>query len=250
MRLQGDFQDYILGQDPRALGLVESTAAMSAERRLDIYHNAYRARLAELLADTYERVVLYIGDDSFDAAARAYIEAHTPTARNLRFYGGAFPAFLADRFPRDPEVAELAAMDGRLRHAFDAADAAALSVGDLAAVAPEQWDAVVFALHPSASFQRFVWNTPAIWQSLSQESAPPPAKRAPQPVEWLFWRKGLQPHFRSLAPEEALALHAIETGQTFGQVCALLAERHPELDVAACIGAWLRAWIEDGVLAA
>lgn len=251
IRLQSGVQDYILGRDSRALDLVESTAALSAERRLDIYHNAYRARLAELLADTYERVVLYIGEDAFDRAARAFIECHAPTSRNLRDYGArgsGFPAFLADYLPRDPEVAELAEMDGRLRNTFDAADADTLRVADLASVQPQDWDAVTFALHPTASFQRFRWNTPAIWQRLDEGAAPPPAEALPQPVTWLFWRKELQPHFRSLSGAECSALRAIEAGQTFGALCALLAEAHPELDVATHVGAWLRAWLEDGVL--
>jgi hypothetical protein len=248
--LQSGFQDYILGRSDHALDAVESTPTLSAERRLDIYHNSYRARLAELLADTYERVVLYIGEDSFDAAARSFIEGHPPTSRNLRDYGAAFPAFLSDTFPDDPEVAELAEMDGRLRNAFDAADADTLRVSDIAAVPPQEWDAVVFALHPTASFQGFGWNTPAIWQGLNEGIAPPPAERLPQPVTWLFWRKELQPHFRSLSDEEYTALRAISEGQAFGSLCAALAETHPELDVAPQIALWLRSWLDDGVLGA
>lgn len=248
--LQGSFQDYILGHDDRAIAQVESTALLSAGRRLDIYHNAYRARLAELLADTYERVVVYIGEDSFDDAAREFIEGHPPTSRNLRDYGATFPVFLAEYFPHDPEVAELAEMDGRLRNTFDAVDANALGVSDVATIQPQEWDTMVFALHPTASFQCFKWNTPAIWQNLNEEIAPPPAELLPQPVVWLFWRKELQPHFRSLSDEEHTALRAISEGQAFGPLCAKLAEMHPELDVAPQIGQWLRSWLDDGVLAA
>lgn len=247
-RLQSGFQDYILGRGRRALARVESSAALSAERRLDIYHNAYRARLGELLADTYERVVIYIGETSFDSAARDFIEGHPPASRNLRDYGASFPAFLAEYFADDPEVAELAEMDARLRNTFDAADGDALRVQDVAAIAPQDWDAVVFALHSSASFQCFRWNTPAIWQSLNEGVAPPPAELLPQPAVWLFWRKELQPHFRSLSGEEHTALHAISEGRAFGQLCVMLAERHPGLEVAPQIALWLRAWLDDGVL--
>lgn len=250
INLQSSFQDYILGHGQRALSLVESTAMLSVERRLDIYHNAYRARLAELLADTYERVVLYIGEENFDGAARHFIEGHTPAARNLRHYGGAFPAFLAEYFPDDPEVAELAEMDLRLRNAFDAADADVLRMADIAAVQAQEWDGVVFVLHPTTSFQCFKWNTPAIWQNLNEGGAPPPAELLSQPATWLFWRKELQPHFRSLSDEEHTALRAIGEGHAFGPLCLRLAEMHPEMDVAPRIALWLRAWLEDGVLAA
>lgn len=248
LNLQTGFQDYILGHDQRALALVESTATLSAERRLDIYHNAYRARLAELLADTYERVALYIGDENFDGAARHFIERHAPTSRNLRNYGGAFPAFLAGYFSNDGEVAELAEMDLRLRNAFDAADADVLRMSDLASVHAHEWDAVAFVLHPTASFQRFNWNTPAIWQSLNEGVAPPSAELLPRPVTWLFWRKELQPHFRSLSEEEHAALRAIGEGRSFGALCAMLAENHPGPEVAPRIALWLRSWLEEGVL--
>jgi len=253
LSLQDGFQDYILGRSRDVIARVESTPTLSAERRLDIYHNAYRARLVELLADTYERLVLYIGNHPFDTAAHAYIETHPSTARNLRDYGargGGFPAFLAARFPDDPEVAELAEMDGRLRNTFDAPDAEALRLSDIAAVQPEAWDAMVFVLHPTVSFQSFNWNTPAIWQSLNEETAPPAAERLPQPATWLFWRKELQPHFRSLPDAECTALRAIGEGQAFGQICAMLASQNPERDIASRVGAWLRSWLEEGVLRA
>jgi len=246
--LQAAFQDYILGHSDRALARVESTHTLSAERRLDIYHIAYRLRLADVLADTYERVAQYIGEENFDTAARAFIEKNPSSTRNLRDYGTAFPSFLASYYPSDPEVAELAEMDARLRYAFDAEDADAISMADVAAAQPSNWDEVVFTLHPTASFQAFRWNTPEIWTNVSEDEPPPLATQLPQPVTWLFWRKELQPHFRSLAPEEHAALQAIANGQTFGEICAMLADTWPTLDVTTHLATWLRVWLEDGVL--
>lgn len=246
--LQGVFQDYILGRDDSALTRVESSSRLSAERRLDIYFNAYRARLAELLADTHERVALYIGDERFDDAARRFIEQHPPTSRNLRDYGGAFPAFLATLFAADPEIAELAEMDRCLRDAFDAIDADALQVGDLAALPADCWDVMVFTLHPTLRFLSFHWNTPAIWQHLNDGVAPPAPISSTPAVHWAFWRLGLQPHFRSLTPEEYAALHAIGQGRAFGEICRQVGEAHPSLDLAPHIGAWLRGWLENGLL--
>lgn len=246
--LQSGFQDFILQRNDRVLARVESTAALSAERRLDIYYQAYRLRLIDVLADTFERVALYIGEESFEAAARAYLEQQPSAVRNLRDYGISFPAFLARYFAADPEVAELADMDLRLRHAFDGVDADVLRVADLAAIQPSEWDDVVFTLHPTASVQTFRWNTPTLWQHLSNEQTPPPVAALPQPVAWLFWRKELQPHFRSLSREEHHALQALRDGRTFGAICASLAEIFPELDVTTHVGGWLRTWLDDGVL--
>lgn len=246
--LQSGFQDYILQRNDRVLTRVESTATLAAERRLDIYYHAYRLRLIDVLSDTFERVALYIGEESFESAARAYIEQHPSATRNLRDYGISFPAFLARYFADDPEVAELAEMDLRLRHAFDGVDADVLRVADLAAIQPHEWDDVVFTLHPTASLQQFHWNTPVLWQHLSDEQTPPPATALAQPIAWLFWRKELQPHFRSLSREEHHALQALRDGRTFGAICLSLAETFPELDVTTRIAGWLRAWLDEGVL--
>lgn len=247
--LQTEVMDYIFGRDQRVLAKIEDTTELSAERRLAIYHNAYRARLIDVLADTYARVVAYIGEEPFDEAARAYIEQHASVTRNLREYGRKLPQFLKAYYPRDPEVAELAEMDARLRYTFDGTDADVLTVDDVAPWSPEQWDVALLTLHPTVSFQRFEWNTPTIWQCLSSDNAPPAAVLLPQPSIWLFWRKALLPHFRSLSPEEHTALWAIHGGVRFSEICEMLAESWPELDVTAHVGGWLRTWLEDGVLA-
>ena len=244
--LQDDLQHYILGVHQHALSEVISTTTLPAERRLDIYFNAYLIRLVELLQDTFERVPIYIGDDSFQSAARAYIEKSPSISRSLRDYGATFPAFVRDYFPHDQEVAELAQMDLTLRYAFDAEDAEILSLAALGNIAPDEWDSLVFKLHPSFSLHRFDFKTVAIWQAMNDGIAPPAAVRA-EPSDWLFWRKGLQPHFRSLSQLELVALQGISQQQTFGEICQQLAESTNE-DVTLIIGSWLRLWIEDGLL--
>jgi len=247
-KLQNDFQDYLLGRSDHVLERVDGTSAVNAARRLDIYYNAYRLRLLELLMDTYERVVPYIGGENFESAARVYIERHPPSARSVRDYGANFPGFLADYFEQDPEVAELAAMDQRLRDSFDAPDADALGIDDVAVLKPEDWEAVTFKLHPTVSFQEFNWNTIAIWQKLSNDERPPAAAKINTPVFCLFWRIDLQPHFRSLTKEENAVLQLIAEGKTFGNACNLLADAFPELDVTSHIAGWLQTWLRDGIL--
>ena len=245
--LQNDFQEYLLGHSDRVVDAVVSTRTVSAVRRLEIYHNAYRARLVEVLMDTYERVVPYIGTDSFESVAIAYIESNPSSARSVRDYGGDFPLFLANLFEQDPDVSELAAMDQRLRDTFDAPDAKALEMSDVATLKPDEWEGVIFKLHPTVSLQGFRWNTPAIWQSLSVDEAPPMAIENDTLVHWLFWRKDLQPHFRSLSSEEHEALRLIVEGNRFSELCDVMTDAFPDMDVTSYMGAWLRRWLDDGI---
>ncbi|MBA3591093.1 MAG: putative DNA-binding domain-containing protein, partial [Methylibium sp.] len=75
----------------------------------------------------------------FDAAARAYVAAHPSTDSNLRWFGAAFADWLFKACPNDPDIGELASLDGALRRAFDAADAPVLGLDELAALPAEDW---------------------------------------------------------------------------------------------------------------
>src|SRR3954470_15703051 len=62
--------------------------------RLGIYHDAYRLRLVEVLGKDYPVLRKYLGDESFDGAALAYLTAHPSTFRNVRWFGRRFAEFL------------------------------------------------------------------------------------------------------------------------------------------------------------
>ena len=248
--LQARFQQHLLGEAD-ATDLI----AGSAERRalgLAIYANAYRQRLVEALADAFAKTRLLLGEDAFDNAALAYITANPPTTRNLRWYGITFAAHLRAALPRDPDVAELAQLDWALRNAFDGPDSAVLAAADLSGVPPEAWATLRLMLVPTAELLHFEHNTVAVWQALDDDATtPPPAReRGAVGVDWLVWRKELQPHFRSLHPVEAALLRAMQAGAAFAQACEQAQQGRVavEDDAAALIGGALRQWLDDGVL--
>jgi len=242
-RIQEQLQAYLLG-DASDRGAIlpglEDGHGISRERRLAIYHHAYRARLREALGTVFERTWTYLGDEDFAAAADRYIEA-TPSSRpNLRDYGALFPASLRESMPEDPEVAELAAMDWNLHVAFDAPDAPVLGHAGLAALCEADWADARFELHPSVSLAVFEWNVLEMWHALDHEGAPPAPRRLAQPTASVFWRSEQASRFRSLDEAEYRALAALAAGIPFAAVC----ERVPPERA----GAWLRLWIADELL--
>jgi hypothetical protein len=293
-QLQARFQAHVLDGDPLALrdvGAVcrdaPAAAGLSAGRRLAIYRHAYRTRLLETLRDSFGHTWRYLGDEWFDLLAGRFMAQHPSQQRNLRWYGAAWPQWLAGEIGAGPlmglltptfdeaggdateqtaqglreqlgthaEVAELAQLDWALRRAFDAADAPTLGLAELATIAPEAWDALVLRAQPSCSLMGLQCNTLALWHALDQDLEVPPAEQLAQAVDVLVWRVGDQPHFRSLVPLEAVAVTALLQEQSFGALCALLAERlaaqsHADPDVSAAAEAahMLRRWIDDGLL--
>jgi len=66
---------------------------------------------------------------------------------------------------------------------------------------------------------------------------------------WVLWRSDLVVRWRSLSVDEAVALDAVRTGATFGEVCELLCE-HVDPDSAGMHAAsLLKRWLNDGLLA-
>ena len=245
--LQTTFQQHMLGAaDASAL------LAGAPERRalgLAIYANAYRQRLVGVLADAFAKTQAVLGAEAFEAAAVHYINEHPPETRNLRWFGAEFAAHLRGVFPAQAVVAELAQLDWALRQAFDGPDSAVLAAADLSAVPPEAWAMLHLKPVPTTMLLRFEHNTVALWQALDDETETPAIVQGEVAVDWVVWRKELQPHFRSLHPVEAALLRAMLGGASFAQACEQ-AQSQTEEDCTNHIGSGLRQWLEDGVLSA
>lgn len=248
-RVQGAFHDHLLDLPSRIAHEVVDGGRISVDHRLHIYHNAYRVRLLENLRDAFEKTWSYLGDAHFELAARAFIDEHPPRHRNLRWHGAEFPQWLARRFPDDLDIAELALIDWQLRQAFDGPNATPLRASDLAALGSEDWARVGFQFVPTVFMAPLHFNSVAIWHALDQEQTPPPAEAFVESPWLLIWRKGWQPHFRTLQGAEHAALSRLQDGASFAAVCAELAERFSDQEVASVAAESLRAWLQDEMIA-
>jgi hypothetical protein len=244
---QHDFQQYLFDAASDIAPQIRSGGRIPVEKRLGIYHNAYRVRLVDTLRDTYEKTWAYLGDTLFDACALAYVEAHPPAHRSLRDYGATLPKALAERFPGDPDIAELARMDGLLRQVFDGPDAVALPLEALASLSADDWETLGFAFVPTLALSPLRFNTPAIWSALDRGETPPAAAPLPAPAALCVWRRGWQPHFRSVDETEWAALERLREGARFADVCQTLHDTR--VDASTLIARYLRSWLTEGLVA-
>lgn len=214
--------------------------------RLAVYHNAYRMQLLACLRDTFEKTWSWMGDESFDAAGRQHIEKHPPTSWTLSDYGHTFAKTLAELYPQDPEIAELAWLDWTLRRAFDGPDAASLSAERLASI---DWETARLHLVPTLRVTSIATNCAAIWTSLAEEAMPPAAARLETPTALRVWRQDLTPRFRSIGPEEHQALSLAIGGHRFSAICERLALGRDAEAASQAAGAMLALWLQDGLIA-
>ncbi|MDD2544834.1 MAG: DUF692 family protein [Burkholderiaceae bacterium] len=222
-------------------------ADAGVQGRLGIYHHAYRARLAEVLADTYAKTWLYLGSDTFEAHAREHAVAHPPLERSLNRYDVRWIDTLRARYPGNPELHELAQLDWDLRTRFDGPDVPALDAAS--AQAASDWLGRACVLHPSVLLRTVTTNVVALWQAIHADEAVPEAVALPAPATLLVWRKGLQPHFQTLDAREAAVLHRLQAGASVEAACAAL-QAEGALPDTATLSQWLGHWLQEGLVRA
>ena len=90
-----------------------------------------------------------------------------------------------------------------------------------------------------------------IWRALTDDdSERPDAAYSPVPVSWLLWRHDLGTYFRSLTPDEAEMVDGARLGRPFGELCGLLSETWGEAETPPKAAAYLRTWVESGLITA
>lgn len=241
--MQRDFRGWLIDAPESMEQWVDS----AEQAGLAVYHNAYRVQLVDCLRDTFEKTLLWLGEDAFTDAARAHIEATPPHGWTLGVYGDGFSNTLSQIYPDDPEVAELAWLDWALSRAFEGPDAAPVSPEELAAV---DWDSARLMFAPTMQIAVARTNAGAIWSALAALDDPPMAALLPEPGAMLVGRQDFTPCFRTVEPTEAFALAQIIAGATFGALCLALVEQCGEQVGVGEAGALLSQWIGDGLIVA
>lgn len=235
-----------------ACHLVRTRLGTSVAQRLGIYHHAYRARLAEALADSFERTAAFAGGDEFAAWATEFAEQQPPNSRSLNHYGEALPGFLRKRFAHNPELFELAQLDWDLRSRFDMADSPSLDSALACELPPEAWLQTNAPLHPTVLLRGIQTNVVALWQALDADDEVPAPKALHEPMGLVVWRQGEQPHFQSLPWAQWQFMAQLAAGHSLLSASEAMAS---QADLSAqTLGSWFeealtQGWLRQGAQA-
>ncbi|MGI2259203.1 HvfC/BufC family peptide modification chaperone [Shewanella sp. GXUN23E] len=233
-----------------AKALVAKQGEVSADTRLDIYANAYRIRLTEVIENDHEQLGFYLGDELFERLATDFIAAHPSHHRSLRHFCDPLPAFLASDsyFSQYPIVAELARFERLLLVAFDAADAARADFSELTQLAAELWPQVRLRLHPSVQLFHCHSNAVETWQALRHGTEVPAADYSAG-RDWLIWRGHSRlTEFISLAPWQTDLLQAVLSGEDFAALCEAMLAYVDEQQAPVQVLESLKAWFDMGLI--
>ena len=248
--LQDKFQQAILSGDDGILAQIPDSPHEKKAVLLGVYQYGYMARLVEVIGNDHEFLHTYLGDEEFDAMARAYLAAFPSRNPNARWVSQRLPAFLKATAPYKSHavVGDLALLEKSLNDAFDAKEGPVLSLGNLGQVPPEQWENLVFEAHPAVARIDLSTNASPIWSALKAEEEPPAAEALSEPARIVVWRKGTASLFRELAREEAMMWDEAGKGVRFGVLCEMVATFDDPDTAPVRAAQYLQGWIASEML--
>lgn len=219
-----------------------------------VYRNAYRARLLDVLGESYERTARLVGADAFYQAAAHHLIAHPPSAWTIDRAGEGFAESCAALFAHDADVAELAWLEWAMQRAFTAANDASLTHAGFAAAtagfAAEQWQHLTIVPIAGTALRPVTHDLARLWQSLSAAAGDAVVVPLEQRQWVLVWREGEEAVFVLLPDQEGAALDMLLRGAAFGDLCAALAEQMAPEAAASAAGVMLHHWLELGLIRA
>ena len=123
--LQTRFIDYLTGDSTDMESIIKAESRTEQQARLDIYKNAYRIRLRQVIETDHEMLWTYLGDELFEQMVNGYISSHPSHYTSLRNFCDRLPDYLAGTSPFDqhPIIAEIATFERLLMDVFDAGEA-------------------------------------------------------------------------------------------------------------------------------
>jgi len=195
------------------------------ERRFAVYRNNVAVALIGALEARYPVVRRLVGDDFFRAMAGAFVAAEKPRSPALMLYGDSFPDFIAGFPPAAtiPFLADVARLENAWVEAYHAAEAGALSLDALAAIAPDALEALRFRPHPAARLLAFSHPAASIWAA-SQGEAEPSAPEAWTAEAALVARPDADVSVRVLPPGGFAFAAALFSGASLGEASAIAAQ--------------------------
>ena len=248
--LQTRFIDCLTEGSGEMDALVCADSNTERQARLDIYKNAYRIRLRQVLETDHEMLWTYLGDELFAQMVTGYIDNHPSRFTSLRNFCDALPDYLATTSPFDqhPIIAEIAMFERRLMDAFDAGEADRAGLPALQALSPADWPAMCLRFHPSVQLLQTDWNSIESWKALKDETAPPEASNATA-QHWLIWRDTDRlSQFRPVGEDEQALLSLVIAGGEFAALCEALLHWYPEGEVSTVSLRYITEWIEQGLI--
>ena len=226
--------------------LVEN--GLTTRERVTVYRDSVLGNLSDALAAIYPVVASLVGEAFFRMAAREHVRRHPSTSGDLHEYGGDFARFLSAFPPAAslPYLADVARLEWAYHRVFHAADHASLDPGQLAEIAPEEYGALGFVLHPAVRLLASEYPIHRIWAvNQTDYQGDQTVDLGVGGVRLLIARRR-SVEMEPLSPGEFVLLKALHAGRPLTEATDNALNAQPGFDLAMA----LQARVTDGTLVA
>ncbi|HLY09773.1 MAG TPA: DNA-binding domain-containing protein [Planctomycetota bacterium] len=256
------FQDSVVGPHeqgrtrPRlapAATMILPSKTLTPEQRVEIYADAYMARLTEALHEDFPAVSKFLGHRAFHGLARAYLERHPSRSWSLNPLGRKLPEFLSGnvRIPKREAVRALATVEVAMAECFDEKAAESLKPGDFGTLPPEEFIGARLTFVPTFRLVDVEYAVNPYIDAVRQEREQSPPLRKKK--SWIaIYRKEFKVWRLDLREGAYEALAVLRSGGTVGRAVAAAArvwKGKPET-LTAQIRQWFGEWASEGFFSA
>lgn len=237
--------------------VVTRSRALDPIRRLEIYANAYYARLLECLREEFPAFVRAVGEEVFDGFAFGYLQSYPPRSYTLAALGADFPRYLRETRPQKEETApdwtdflvDLATLERIYSEVFDGPGVEGerlLDESDLRSISPEDWPRCRLVLAECLRLAEFRFPVHEYATAVRRnEAAEIPA---PRPTWLAITRREFIVRRAPLTYPQYVLLAALSQGANVGEGLERAASVwEGEIEqLAAEVGAWFHEWAQIG----
>ncbi len=244
--------------------IIRPSESLSSADRLEIYVNAYHARLLECLDEEFVVTRWTLGDELFGAVAFGYLQSYPSQSYTLNQLGARFPRYLAETRlhaagapanmePTWPEfVIELATLERSLYEVYDGPgteQSGPLDASRLADLPADAWGDLRLIAAPCLRLHRFAHSVSAYWGA--QKNGEEPRVGGPEPSWVAINRREFVVERHELSPVQFALIEALADGKALSQAIAAAAAL-PEAEIAnveSQLGPWFAGWMAVGFFA-
>jgi hypothetical protein len=238
--------------------LICRSRAQTSIERLEVYSNAYKARLIEVLIGEYPAFVHALGEEAFVGLASGYLEVHPPASYTLGELGRSFADYLLEtRPPNESEdgspdwadfLIDLARLERCYSEVFDGPGIEELPPLDserFRHLSPEQW--ITCRLVAAPCLRLAVYRFPVHEYASAVRQQQEPESPIAEVTRLAIHRREYVVRRTAIDAIQFGLLTRLVEGASIGQALEQLIEANSQAVVTADeLSAWFRDWAAAG----
>jgi uncharacterized protein (UPF0276 family) len=222
---------------------IKPKTTFAPQAQLDVYINAYRFRLNDVVAEDYPVLKYYLGEDTFRALVWDFVNTAQPDHFNIARFATKLPAFFATSRPEDIFGQQLCLLETTIAQTTDPTESAPLEQRHLEGMTADALMESVLRPRTALYLHAFSYPVNAYYCAVMDNEPPPvPAPTASHVAVFrhddVVWRMDLD-------TDEYHLLSKLFSGLPVGAALDGMDENASER-----LSAWFSRWIRNGLLAA